>query len=105
MNIPVLGKYLFGIDFQGQIAASELLIALIPHIVRAQDISALDMRGISAGTDQTVKLRYGPRAGGTGARGSRSACRSTSYSSSYARRAGWRGYVCLLFLQRCRRWC
>ena len=37
------------------------MIALIPHIVRTPDITALDLRGIAAGTDQTVKLSYGPR--------------------------------------------
>ena len=61
VNIPVLGKYLFGSTSKDK-SRGELLIALIPHIVRAQDISALDLRGISAGTDQTVKLSYGPRA-------------------------------------------
>src|SRR5579872_5665979 len=60
VNIPVLGKYLFGSTSKDK-SRGELLIALIPHIVRAQDISALDLRGISAGTDQTVKLSYGPR--------------------------------------------
>ncbi len=60
VNIPVLGKYLFGSTSKDK-SRGELLIALIPHIVRAQDISALDLRGISAGTDQTVKLRYGPQ--------------------------------------------
>jgi len=60
VNIPVLGKYLFGSTSKDK-SRGELLIALIPHIVRAQDITALDLRGISAGTDQTVKLSYGPR--------------------------------------------
>ncbi len=64
VNIPVLGKYLFGSTSKDK-SRSELLIALIPHIVRSQDISALDVRGISAGTDQTVKLRYGPEEGET----------------------------------------
>ncbi len=61
VNIPVLGKYLFGSTSKDK-SRGELLIALIPHIVRVQDISALDLRGIAAGTDQTVKLSYGPRA-------------------------------------------
>jgi general secretion pathway protein D len=60
VNIPVLGKYLFGSTSKDK-SRGELLIAMIPHIVRTQDISALDLRGISAGTDQTVKLSYGPR--------------------------------------------
>lgn len=60
VNIPVLGKYLFGSTSKDK-SRGELLIALIPHIVRAQDITAEDLRGIAAGTDQTVKLSYGPR--------------------------------------------
>jgi general secretion pathway protein D len=60
VNIPVLGKYLFGNtnkDKQGE----QLMIALIPHIVRRQDITGLDLRGVAAGTDATVKLSYAPR--------------------------------------------
>lgn len=59
VNIPILGKYLFGNtskDKQGE----QLMIALIPHIVRKPDITALDLRGIAAGTDADVKLTYGP---------------------------------------------
>jgi general secretion pathway protein D len=37
------------------------LIALIPHIVRAPDYSDANLRGVSAGTDQNVKLNYLPR--------------------------------------------
>jgi general secretion pathway protein D len=61
VNMPVLGKYLFGTTTKDK-ARGELLIALIPHIVRAQDVQEVDLRGIAAGTDQTVKLSYGPRA-------------------------------------------
>jgi len=60
VNIPVLGKYLFGTTSKDK-SHSELMIALIPHILRTQDLSELDLRGIAAGTDQTVKLTYGPR--------------------------------------------
>ncbi len=60
VNMPVLGKYLFGSTSKDR-SRGELLIALIPHVVRSQDITALDLRGIAAGTDQTVKLSYGPR--------------------------------------------
>jgi len=60
VNIPVLGKYLFGSTSKDK-QKEELMIALIPHIVRTPDITALDLRGIAAGTDQTVKLSYGPR--------------------------------------------
>jgi len=60
VNMPVLGKYLFGTTAKDK-SRSELLIALIPHIVRAQDVQEVDLRGIAAGTDQTVKLSYGQR--------------------------------------------
>jgi general secretion pathway protein D len=61
VNIPVLGKYLFGTTSKERINR-QLLIALIPHVVRAPDITELDLRGIAAGTDQTVKLSYAPHA-------------------------------------------
>ena len=60
VNIPVLGKYLFGNTTKDK-QKEQLMIALIPHIVRKPDITGLDMRGIAAGTDATVKLIYAPR--------------------------------------------
>jgi general secretion pathway protein D len=60
VNIPVLGKYLFGNTTKDK-QKEELMIALIPHIVRKPDITGLDLKGIAAGTDQTVKLNYAPR--------------------------------------------
>ena len=60
VNIPILGKFLFGANTKDK-QKEELMIALIPHILRTPDISAVDLRGISAGTDQTVKLSYGQR--------------------------------------------
>lgn len=58
-NLPIL-KYLFG-NVSKDKQKEELMIALIPHIVRRPDITGLDLQGVSAGTDQTVKLSYGPR--------------------------------------------
>ncbi len=60
VNIPILGKYLFG-NVSKDKSKEELMIALIPHIVRKPDITGLDLKGIAAGTDQTVKLSYAPR--------------------------------------------
>jgi general secretion pathway protein D len=60
VNIPVLGKYLFG-NVSKDKQKEQLMIALIPHIVRRPDITGMDMKGIAAGTDATVKLSYGPR--------------------------------------------
>jgi general secretion pathway protein D len=59
-NIPILGKYLFGSNSKDK-AHGELLIALIPHVVRTPDITGLDMRSVAAGTDATVKLSYAPK--------------------------------------------
>ena len=39
----------------------ELLIALIPHIVRAPEFTEVNLRGISAGNDANVKLNYSPK--------------------------------------------
>ncbi len=41
---------------------SELLIALIPHIVRTPTIDAVDLRGIDAGQEQNIHLNYAPEA-------------------------------------------
>jgi general secretion pathway protein D len=59
VNIPILGKYLFG-NVSKDKQKEQLMIALVPHIVRRPDITGLDLQGIAAGTDQTVKLSYGP---------------------------------------------
>ncbi|MEN6605055.1 MAG: cohesin domain-containing protein [Bryobacteraceae bacterium] len=40
---------------------TELLIALIPHIVRAPDINDINLKGVAAGTDQAIKLNFAPR--------------------------------------------
>jgi len=58
-NIPIL-RYLFG-NVSKDKQKEELMIALIPHIVRRPEITGLDLQAVSAGTDQTVKLSYGPR--------------------------------------------
>ena len=70
VNIPLIGKYLFGNVLKDK-QKEELMIALIPHIVRRQDITGLDLQGIAAGTDQTVKLSFGPRRGRSSSRCSR----------------------------------
>jgi general secretion pathway protein D len=60
VNIPILGKYLFG-NVSKDKQKEQLMIALIPHIVRRPDVTGLDMRAVSAGTDAQVKLSYAPR--------------------------------------------
>jgi len=60
VNIPVLGHSLFGSDHTDKIRA-ELMIALVPHIVRTPGYTAENLRGIYAGTDQVVKINYAPK--------------------------------------------
>jgi general secretion pathway protein D len=62
VNIPVLGR-LLGSDHNDKIRA-ELMIALVPHIVRTPDYTAENLRGIYAGTDQVVKINYATKADG-----------------------------------------
>jgi general secretion pathway protein D len=57
VSIPILGKLLFGNQHRER-DKEELLIAVIPHIVRTQDVDELDMRGVASGTEGEVQLRY-----------------------------------------------
>ena len=61
VGIPMLGRLFTGesVDRQRQ----ELMIALIPHIVRRPEYTAENLRGIAVGNQQSVHLNYG-RAGG-----------------------------------------
>jgi general secretion pathway protein D len=60
VDIPILGKYLFG-NVSKDRQKEQLMIALIPHIVRKPEITGLDMLGVAAGTDSTVKLSFAPK--------------------------------------------
>ncbi len=60
VDIPILGNHIFGSDHTEK-DRQELLIVLIPHIVRTPDYTPENLRGIYAGTDQTVKLTYAER--------------------------------------------
>lgn len=55
-SIPILGS-LFGPEHK-EVSNGELLIALVPHVVRAPDITVPNIRGVLAGNDQTVKVNY-----------------------------------------------
>ncbi len=59
-NIPILGQFLFGSSSKNK-TSGELMIALIPHIIRTPDYTAENLRGIYAGSDQVVKLYYTPK--------------------------------------------
>jgi general secretion pathway protein D len=58
-NTPGLG-WLFGTQ-NSDLNKNELLIVLVPRIVRAPDINEVNMRTISAGNDQVVRLSYEPK--------------------------------------------
>jgi general secretion pathway protein D len=57
VNIPILGKLFFGSQNTDK-ERSNLMIALIPHIVRTPDYTAENLRPIGAGNDSSVKLSY-----------------------------------------------
>src|SRR5204862_4960250 len=61
VNIPILGKFFFGSQSTNK-ERGQLLIALIPHIVRTPNYTPENLREIGAGNDSTVKLSHGPRA-------------------------------------------
>lgn len=58
-NLPVLSRIFAGESIDR--AQSELLIVLVPHIVRSLNVDDQNLRGVAAGTEQVVKLTYGPR--------------------------------------------
>ena len=61
-SIPVI-KWLFSSKTVSK-NAQELLIALVPHIVRRPDYTDEEMRGVAVGNATVVKLNYGPRGDG-----------------------------------------
>lgn len=58
-NIPILGRLLGSESVDKE--RGQLLIALIPHIVRTPNYSEADLRAVASGTDQTFKVNYAPR--------------------------------------------
>lgn len=61
VDMPVLGNVFFGSQHTDK-EHGELMIAIIPHIVRTPDYTAENLRGIYAGTEQTVKIMHAPPA-------------------------------------------
>jgi general secretion pathway protein D len=64
-GVPFLGevpglKWLFSSSTVTK-SETELVIVLIPHIVRAPEITDVNMRGIAAGNSTNVKLSYAPQ--------------------------------------------
>jgi general secretion pathway protein D len=59
-NIPILGKLFSGDSVDRE--RDEIMIAMIPHVVRRPDITPENLRGVSSGPQQTVTLRRAPPA-------------------------------------------
>jgi general secretion pathway protein D len=57
-NIPILG-YLFGTKTKNQ-SKDEVLIAMIPHIIRAPDMSAMGEEPVLAGSERTIRVQRKP---------------------------------------------
>ena len=59
-QIPIL-KYLFG-NNSHEVVDNEIVFALVPHIVRAPDVTAMNERAIDVGTANAIELRREPKA-------------------------------------------
>jgi len=59
MQIPILKKLFSSESVEKN--ESELLIALVPHIVRTPGVTDLNLKTVASGTDQVIKLNYAPR--------------------------------------------
>jgi general secretion pathway protein D len=57
-NIPILGRLFSGDSVDNE--RDELMIALIPHVVRRPEITEENMRGVASGA-ATIHVSYGPR--------------------------------------------
>src|SRR5271169_2050888 len=55
-QIPIL-KYLFGQTAQDH-SENEIVFAIVPHIIRATDVSEINQRAIDIGTANTIELRH-----------------------------------------------
>jgi len=69
-GIPGLGsipglRYLFGHENVDR-RQNEVVFVLIPHLVREQDVSDLNLRPIDVGTDNYIELRQAPNRNGKG---------------------------------------
>lgn len=59
-QIPIL-KYLFGQTTQDH-SESEIVFAIVPHIIRGTDVNEINQRPIDIGTANTIELRHMSRA-------------------------------------------
>jgi general secretion pathway protein D len=58
-NIPILGRLFSGDNLD--LERNELVIALIPHIVRGPDVSESNLKSVAAGNATQIKVGYAPR--------------------------------------------
>jgi general secretion pathway protein D len=58
-QIPFLGRLFSGENTEKD--KSELVIALIPHIVRGPDVTDSNLKGVAAGNATQIKVGYAPR--------------------------------------------
>ena len=56
-EIPILGRLFSSTDTQ--VSENEILVVLIPHIVRLPDIRAVNLQEVASGTEQIYRVRYG----------------------------------------------
>ena len=57
-EIPILGRLFSSTDTQ--VSENEILIVLIPYIVRLPDIRAVNLQEVASGTEQVYRVRYEP---------------------------------------------
>jgi len=57
-SIPLIRRLFSGESVEH--TNSDLMVAIIPHIVRRQEITDVNIRGIASGTANNVKLNYDP---------------------------------------------
>jgi general secretion pathway protein D len=58
-SIPLLRRLFSGETVDKE--RDELMIVIVPHIVRSPDVTAQNLRGIAVGNQQTIKLSYSPK--------------------------------------------
>jgi general secretion pathway protein D len=56
MDIPLIGKLFTQSNTENK--TEDLLVVLIPHIMRSPDVSAANMRAVATGSDQVWKVNY-----------------------------------------------
>lgn len=58
-NLPVVGWFFGGEGTEKN--DSDLLVALVPHVVRSPDVRPENLRGVASGTDQQYRVSYAPK--------------------------------------------